>query len=50
MFSSHLGIVVSLRWLFYEPISYEVDGILKDREELIKLGYFRTDKNGMSQN
>ena len=29
---------------FYEPISYEVDGILKDREELIKLGYFRTDK------
>ena len=23
---------------FYEPISYEVDGIIKDREELIKLG------------
>lgn len=29
---------------FYEPISYEVDGIIKDREELIKLGYFKTDK------
>lgn len=29
---------------FYKPISYEVDGIVKDCKELIKLGYFETDK------
>ena len=29
---------------FYKPISYEVDGNVKDCKELIKLGYFETDK------
>lgn len=29
---------------FYEPISYEVDGSIKNSEELIKLAYFKTDK------
>lgn len=29
---------------FYKPISYEVDGNVKDCTELIKLGYFETDK------
>lgn len=29
---------------FYKPISYEVDGNVKDCRELIKLGYFETDK------
>lgn len=29
---------------FYEPVSYEADGIVYDYKELIKLGYFETDR------